>query len=117
MKRYATYLLSFILLTACAEPTAPKSPSDLEFAIISTKNSYAVGETVSAKLLNRSDKQLGYGACAVALERYAGGKWVHVWPTSGACIAILYVLGKLCIGNAFSDVARNIGAAESTLCD
>ena len=93
MKRRLCICFSFTVLTSCAEPTASISRADSEAAIITTKTNYALGETVSAQLFNRSDRQLGYGACAVSLEkRYEGNKWLHVWPTSGGCIAILYVL-------------------------
>ena len=85
--------LSLTILASCAGPTAPNSPADSEVAIIATKTNYAPGETVSAHLFNRSDRQVGYGACAVSLERYEGkNKWQEFWPTSGACIAILYQL-------------------------
>jgi hypothetical protein len=85
-------VLTIISLPSCTHPASPDSRDDSDVVILSTKANYVVGETVSAHLFNRSDEQITFGACAVSLERYEGGRWTHVWPTSGACIAILLSL-------------------------
>ena len=88
MKRSLLVGVTVGILSACASPMAPNSPEDAELAIIPTKTNYAVGETLSAQLFNRSATQLDYAECA-DLEKYQGDKWVHVSPAIGACITLI----------------------------
>lgn len=84
--------VGIILLAACRESTAPANPSDAEFAIISTKNSYIPGESVSVQFFNRSDKPVGYGPCPLGLERQAGNQWIKLGSIEHCLTAILLVL-------------------------
>jgi hypothetical protein len=84
------YALLYVLaLPACSHSTAPQ-PSDV--VLIPTKSLYTSGETVSAQLFNRSEEQIGYGACSLRLEHLAGSQWVLIGPEQVPCDLILYVL-------------------------
>ena len=90
MHRSSIFSLVYLLaLAGCSGSTAPQ-PGDV--VLIPTKSVYAPGETVSAQLFNRSDEQIGFGACSVRFEHLTGSQWVLVGPEQVPCIAILYVL-------------------------
>ena len=88
-RSFISPLLYMLALAGCSGSTAPKAD---DVVLIPTKSVYAPGETVSAQLFNRSEEQIGYGACSVRLEHLAGSQWVLIGPEQLPCIAILYVL-------------------------
>jgi hypothetical protein len=92
---HRTLLYSFLIgpfLTVALGCSALSGPSAPDMLLVPTESLYAPGDTVSAELVNRSDEQVGHGACALRLEHLAGGRWTLVGPEEVPCIAILYVL-------------------------
>lgn len=89
MNRYFVSPLLVLALSGCSGSTTPQT-SDV--VLVPTKNLYTSGETVSAQLFNRSQEQIGYGACSLRIERFEAAGWVLIGPEQVPCIAILYVL-------------------------
>jgi hypothetical protein len=87
--RLVLYSLSLLALAACSGATAPKAD---DIVLIPTKSTYAAGETVSAQLFNRSQEQVGFGACSVRVEHLAASQWVLVGPEQIPCILLLIVV-------------------------
>jgi len=80
-----------LALSACSGSTNPLFP---RVTLTPTRTLYAAGETISATLANRSDDEIGYGACAVSLERLVDTRWTVVSEDQRICISILYVLAR-----------------------
>src|SRR5687767_9848620 len=81
--------LVMVALFGCSSSTAPQTG---DVVLIPTKNVYTSGETVSAQLFNRSQAQIGYGACSLRIERFQAASWVLIGREDVPCISILYVL-------------------------
>ena len=88
-KSFTFPLLYLLALAGCSGSTALHAN---DVVLIPTKSIYAPGETISAQLFNRSEEQVGYGACSVRLEHLAGSQWMLVGPEQLPCISVLYVL-------------------------
>ena len=89
MKTILVCLTSAVIVAACSDPVAPLSRT---VTLTLDAQSYAAGETISARLSNRSRSVIGYGACSLELERFIGGSWALVNPGPRPCIHILYTL-------------------------
>ena len=91
MKAASFVCLTFALL-ACSDSTSPVPTAVEGLSIAPSKSTYQVGDKISAVLVNESARIIEYGACAIDVERKNGSRWSRVWPTSGACEAILFFL-------------------------
>jgi hypothetical protein len=89
MMRKVVVISVLVSMAACAHSTAPES---LDVLLVSPKNAYSAGETISIELFNRSESGVQYGACSAQLERLNNNRWVPVEKKPDVCEGILYTL-------------------------
>jgi hypothetical protein len=87
---YRSFVVAFTVssVLACSSSTDPFNA----VTVAALANEYAPGQMVDARLFNGSNEAIGYGACALRLERRQGNAWVLVGPEMVPCIDILYIL-------------------------
>ncbi len=91
MHRFVVFpMLYLFALAGCSGSTALQARDDV--VLIPTRSIYVPGEVVAAQLFNRSEQQVGYGACSTRLEHLVGSYWVLIGPEQVPCIGVLYVL-------------------------
>ena len=73
--RRMALVLGAAALAACASPLDPR-PEGVRFTV--DRAAYAPGDTVSARLVNGSELDLGYNLCLASLERQEGAGWTVV---------------------------------------
>jgi hypothetical protein len=78
-----------LLVAGCADATTPTVDG---VQLLPEHTAYTLGDTVHAKLSNRSGAPIGYGACSLSLEHQTASGWIRVSPDPVYCIAILYGL-------------------------
>lgn len=88
-------LATLVATTGCNQPFATAGAASAEFVlkIVPDQDTFSRDAEATLRLENRSDEGLGYGACALRLERRIGSSWKPTAPESEACILILYVIG------------------------
>jgi|SRR5687767_2771539 len=87
-KKPVGIVFAFALFLGCSGTTDPYS----NVTVVPSKGVYMAGELVTADIVNGSNETIGYGACALRLERREGSSWVLVGPEQLPCIDILYIL-------------------------
>ena len=83
-------LLVAVAASACSLPS--QLSEDDEVLLRTDRRLYLHGDTMEVQFINDSDEPVGYGACSGSLQRLEQGSWEEVYPETGPCIAILYVL-------------------------
>ena len=80
MKRLPFLLAAAAFLAGCSLlGDSGDGASDVTFT--TAKNSYLLGQTVTATLKNGSNQAVGYNLCFTALERREGDEWISVGPS------------------------------------
>jgi hypothetical protein len=88
VKRFVWAVLPFVV-AACFSATEPRG---LGVVLTPAKTVYIPGETITAELANNSPSPIGYGACALRLQRQQGPGWILVGPDEVPCIMVMIVL-------------------------
>ena len=87
-----------LVLLGCSSPLAndaeSRAAAEYSLRMDPAKASYERDEVATLRLENRSSEDLGYGVCALSVERRAGSTWRHHSPEPGMCIGILYVVAS-----------------------
>lgn len=88
--------IALLLLLACNSPLANDgegpTTGDFTLELVPATGIYSRDEEAVLQLRNRSDEDLGYGACSLLLERRTASGWRRVTPKPEYCILILYVV-------------------------
>ncbi len=81
-------VLGAAALAACSSPLgADPQPEGVRLTV--DRDAYAPGDTVSARLVNDSELDLGYNLCSASLERQDGAGWTVVDEPLWICTADL----------------------------
>lgn len=88
--------VGLLLLLACNSPVGnnreASATGEFVLELVPAKGSFARDEEATLQLKNRSDENLGYGACSLLLERRSAAGWSLARPEPEVCILILYLL-------------------------
>ena len=95
MRHLPGLMALLLILAGCGSPLAASfggggGAEGVE--LIVAEESYARGEQGMLSLVNGSKDPVGYGACALRLERLSAAGWRTVGSDPEVCILILYVV-------------------------
>jgi hypothetical protein len=82
------FVLILTLLAGCSGITGPSSVSPI---LLVDEEVVDSGDRMTIRLVNASDREIGYNLCEALLERQDGTRW-HVAEQGRTCFGILYVL-------------------------
>ena len=88
LTRILSPVLIIAALAGCELPTAGERAPELRVL----RSQYPAGDTLRARLVNRTGERIIYGACSLSLEQETSGGWVIALPAPELCIAIGYAV-------------------------